>query len=181
MKFITPIFCLFVNYLVAQEFSPPNILLINVDDLGWRDVGFMGSKYYETPHLDSLSSQGVVFTNGYAAAANCAPSRASLMTGLWPTRHGIYTVGSSERGNKKDRRLVPVRTKKTLSIDFKVIPQVLKEYGYTTCHAGKWHLSDDPKTFDFDVNIESIFLFLTNISMHLLMLSIFKSGAVTNN
>ena len=58
MKFITPIFCLFVNYLVAQEFSPPNILLINVDDLGWRDVGFMGSKYYETPHLDSLSSQG---------------------------------------------------------------------------------------------------------------------------
>ena len=153
MKFITPIFCLFVNYLVAQEFSPPNILLINVDDLGWRDVGFMGSKYYETPHLDSLSSQGVVFTNGYAAAANCAPSRASLMTGLWPTRHGIYTVGSSERGNKKDRRLVPVRTKKTLSIDFKVIPQVLKEYGYTTCHAGKWHLSDDPKTFDFDVNI----------------------------
>ena len=52
MKFITPIFCLFVNYLVAQEFSPPNILLINVDDLGWRDVGFMGSTYYETPHLD---------------------------------------------------------------------------------------------------------------------------------
>ena len=47
MKFITPIFCLFLNYLVAQEFSPPNILLINVDDLGWRDVGFMGSKYYE--------------------------------------------------------------------------------------------------------------------------------------
>ena len=89
MKFIIPIFCLFVNYLVAQELSPPNIVLINVDDLGWRDVGFMGSKYYETPHLDSLSSQGVVFTNGYAAAANCAPSRASLMTGLWPTRHGI--------------------------------------------------------------------------------------------
>ena len=80
MKFITPIFCLFVNYLVAQEFSPPNILLINVDDLGWRDVGFMGSKYYETPHLDSLSSQGVVFTNGYAAAARSEEHTSELQS-----------------------------------------------------------------------------------------------------
>ena len=77
----------------------PNIVLINVDDLGWRDLGFMGSKFYETPNIDNLSKQGMVFTNGYASASNCAPSRACLMTGKWTPRHGIYTVSSSERGD----------------------------------------------------------------------------------
>ena len=67
----------------AQEQTAPNIILINIDDMGWKDVGFMGSKYYETPNIDGLAARGMVFTNGYAAAANCAPSRASLMTGLW--------------------------------------------------------------------------------------------------
>ena len=59
----------------------PNIIIINVDDMGWRDVGFMGSEYYETPNIDQLSESGMIFTNAYAASANCAPSRASLMTG----------------------------------------------------------------------------------------------------
>ena len=77
--------------------------------MGWKDVGFMGSEYYETPNIDQLAKQGMIFTNGYAAAANCSPSRASLMTGLWTTRHGIYTVGSSERGNVRDRKLIPIK------------------------------------------------------------------------
>ena len=148
------LFALFMNYFVnAQEFTPPNILLINIDDLGWKDVGFMGSKYYETTNIDNLASKGMVFTNGYAAGANCSPSRASLMTGLWTPRHGIYTVGNSDRGNTKDRKLIPVVNKRSLSNNFKVIPQVLKENGYTTCHAGKWHLSNDPTNFGFDFNI----------------------------
>ena len=57
--------------------SKPNVLLINIDDLGWRDLGFMGSEYYETPNIDALAKQGMIFTNGYASSANCAPSRAS--------------------------------------------------------------------------------------------------------
>src|SRR5512133_3785973 len=65
----------------------PNIILINIDDLCWRDVRFMGSEYYESPHLDMLASQGMIFTNAYAAAANCAPSRASMMSGQWTPRH----------------------------------------------------------------------------------------------
>ncbi|MBP2834371.1 sulfatase-like hydrolase/transferase, partial [Aquimarina sp. U1-2] len=81
-----------------KQNTKPNIVIINVDDMGWRDVGFMGSEYYETPNIDALCAQGMVFTNGYAASANCAPSRACLMTGLWTPRHGIYTVNSSERG-----------------------------------------------------------------------------------
>ena len=87
----------------------PNLIIINVDDLGWKDLGFMGSKYYETPNIDALSKQGMVFTNGYASASNCAPSRACLMTGLWTTSHGIYTVGSSERGKSRHRKLIPVK------------------------------------------------------------------------
>jgi arylsulfatase A-like enzyme len=152
IKLVLAVF-LCIQLLNAQENIPPNIILINIDDMGWKDVGFMGSKYYETPNIDRLASQGMVFTNGYAAASNCAPSRASLMTGLWTPRHGIYTVNTSERGKQKDRKLIPIKNTRTLSSKLKVIPQILKEKGYVTCHAGKWHLSDDPKTFGFDVNI----------------------------
>lgn len=131
----------------------PNIVIINIDDMGWKDVGFMGSKYYETPNIDELSASGMVFTNGYAASANCAPSRACLMTGKWTPRHGIYTVGSSERGASKHRKLIPIENTKTLDKKHKIIPEVLKKNGYTTCHAGKWHLSDNPLEYGFDKNI----------------------------
>ena len=77
---------------------PPNIVFINIDDMGWNDVSFMGSEYYETPNIDLLAENGMVFTQGYAAAANCAPSRASINTGKWTTRHQIYTVSNSDRG-----------------------------------------------------------------------------------
>ncbi len=121
--------------------------------MGWRDVGFMGSKFFESPTIDSLVRQGTTFTNGYASASNCAPSRASMLSGLWQTRHGIYTVGTSERGQSKDRKLVPVKNIETLDPKFKILPQVLKENGYQTCLSGKWHLSDDPLPYGFDVNI----------------------------
>lgn len=131
----------------------PNIVIINIDDMGWKDVGFMGSTFYETPNIDKLSATGMVFTNGYAASANCAPSRASLMTGKWTPRHGIYTVGSSERGASKHRKLIPIKNTVTLPKKHKIIPEVLKKNGYKTFHAGKWHLSDDPLEYGFDENI----------------------------
>ena len=93
---------------IEQSFNKPNILLINIDDMGWRDVGFMGSEYYETPNIDALAAGGVIFTNAYAASANCAPSRACMMSGRWTPRHGIYTVGTSERGKSKTRKLIPL-------------------------------------------------------------------------
>lgn len=137
----------------AETRSKPNIVLINIDDLGWRDVGFMGSKYYETPNIDKLAAQGMIFTNAYAAAANCAPSRACLMSGQWTPRHGIYTVDNSDRGKSKDRKLIPTPNLVTLANSIQVIPEILKRNGYITCHAGKWHLSDDPLQRGFDVNI----------------------------
>jgi arylsulfatase A-like enzyme len=60
-----------------------------VDDLGWRDIGFMGSQYYETPNIDKLASESMVFTQAYAAGAVCSPTRASIMTGRYPARIGI--------------------------------------------------------------------------------------------
>ncbi|XCF05455.1 sulfatase [Tamlana crocina] len=136
-----------------KQNTKPNIVIINVDDMGWRDVGFMGSEYYETPNIDALSAQGMVFTNGYAASANCAPSRACLMTGLWTPRHGIYTVNSSERGQSRDRKLIPTPNTTILAPTHAIIPKVLKKNGYKTCHAGKWHLSHNPLEYGFDVNI----------------------------
>ncbi len=136
-----------------QEFPPPNIILINVDDMGWRDVGFMGSEFYETPNLDSLAANGMIFTNAYASASNCAPSRACLMSGQWTPRHGIYTVNTSERGKSKDRKLIPTKNTTVLPDSQYILTEALKDAGYITCHAGKWHISSDPTTQGFDVNI----------------------------
>lgn len=133
--------------------SKPNIILINIDDMGWRDVGFMGSKYYETPNLDALAAKGMIFTNAYASASNCAPSRACLMSGQWTPRHGIYTVGTSERGKSRHRKLIAVKNNNILPDTQFILPEALKGAGYTTCQAGKWHLSKDPTTQGFDVSI----------------------------
>ena len=131
----------------------PNIILINIDDMGWNDVSFMGSEYYYTPHIDALASQGLVFTQGYAAASNCAPSRASIHSGKWSTRHQIYTVANSDRGRASDRKLIPIKNTTVLDQKFITLSQRLKKQGYTTCHSGKWHLSDDPLEYGFDFNI----------------------------
>ena len=136
-----------------RKILKPNIIIINVDDLGWMDLGYMGSEYYETPNIDKLSSLGMRFTNGYAAASNCAPSRAGLMTGRWATSHGIYTVGSSFRGESKHRKLIPTKNRTTLRKKQIVLADVLKESGYFTIHAGKWNLSESPLDYGFDINI----------------------------
>lgn len=131
----------------------PNIVFILVDDLGWSDTGFMGNPIYETPNLDKLASEGVVFTNAYAPAANCAPSRASIISGKNTPRHGIYTVGSSERGKSKDRKLIPTPNTTTLADSLITLAEVMRDNGYINASMGKWHLGEDPKTQGFDVNI----------------------------
>lgn len=135
------------------EAKKPNILIINIDDMGWKDVGFMGSEYYNSPNIDMLASEGVVFTQAYAGAANCAPSRACLMSGEWTPRHQIYTVGSSERGKAAERKLIPTENNETLGDEFVTIAEALKAGGYTTWHAGKWHLTNNPENQGFDENI----------------------------
>jgi len=131
----------------------PNILIVNIDDMGWKDAGFMGSEYYETPVLDGLAAKGMIFTSAYATASNCAPSRACMMSGQWTPRHGIYTVGSSERGKSRDRKIIPVENNTILADSCYTLAEALNDAGYITCHAGKWHLGEDPITQGFDINI----------------------------
>src|SRR3981081_4406845 len=74
---------------VPGESHPPNVVFILMDDLGWSDTTCYGSTFYETPNLDRLATQGVRFTNAYAACPVCSPTRASIMTGKYPARLGI--------------------------------------------------------------------------------------------
>ena len=145
-----------LNSCNKESLEKPNIVLIVADDLGWSDLSYMGSEYYETPNIDKLSKSGMTFYNGYASSANCAPSRATMLSGKYHTEHGIYTVTNSDRGSRKTRKIIPIETKTTLDLDFFVIPEMLKEMGYTNGHFGKWHLGDvgfHPEQSGFDVNI----------------------------
>lgn len=138
----------------------PNILFILVDDLGYSDVGFMGSKYYETPNIDTLADNAVVFTNGYAGAQVCSPSRATIMTGQFTARHGITDwigakSGEEWKKTKRESKLLPASYKNCIDTNSITLPMALKKEGYTTFFAGKWHLGDQghfPEDYGFDIN-----------------------------
>lgn len=142
-----------VGSLCSAVASTPNILFIYLDDYGWRDAGFMGSDFYETPHLDRLAADGMVFTNAYSAAANCAPARASLLSGQATPRHQIYNVGTTPRGDDTHRRLEHIPGVSDLDSDITTWAHLARQAGYTTATMGKWHLSDDPLPYGFDINI----------------------------
>lgn len=134
--------------------AQPNIIMIVVDDLGWSDVGYnQTTDLLETPNIDALAQQSVRFDNAYAGAANCAPSRAVLMSGQYGPRHGIYTVSPSTRGDSRTRKLIPIANKRGLQPNVITLAEALKDAGYATGHFGKWHLGDDPDTQGFDVNV----------------------------
>ena len=135
----------------------PNIVFVFIDDMGWRDVGFMGSEYYETPNIDKLAGQGMVFTNAYSNGPNCAPARACLLSGQYSPRHGVYTVGSSSRGKSKQRKLIPIENTTDLDSNIVTIAEAIKPAGYVSASIGKWHLGNDPELGPvgqgFDVNV----------------------------
>ena len=154
--------------LPAATARTPNIIFILADDLGYTDLACYGSRYYETPHIDRLASQGVRFINHHHHQ-NCAPTRAALMTGQYSVRTGIYTVGNIGRFDWGTRPLRPVDNVTNLPLDRVLLPQVLKRAGYATAMFGKWHLGQQgdyhPARRGFDEAIESAgqhFNFRTN-------------------
>jgi len=125
----------------VAEPSKPNIVLIFADDMGWHDAGYNNSNgFFETPNIDQLAKDGMTFTAAYAGAANCAPSRGCLMSGQYTPRHGIYAVGSTSRGPKKQFRMDPVPNTSDLRPSIITMAEALKAQGYATGHFGKWHL-----------------------------------------
>jgi len=129
----------------AAKTARPNALFIFADDLGWSDVGFNGSRYYETPRIDRLAAEGMRFTDSYVAAPNCAPSRATLMFGQYPPRTGCYTVGGEEGGGEANAELRTVtspKSIKTIPVEKICVARPLSDAGYNTAVFGKWHLGD---------------------------------------
>lgn len=131
----------------------PNIVFIFIDDMGWKDVGFMGSDYYETPTIDQLAGKGMVFTQAYANAANCAPSRACLLSGQYSPRHGIFTVARPDRGDPKDRRLIPIPNSRTVPLEQVMISEALKPANYRSAAIGKWNVGNSPEEQGFDFGL----------------------------
>lgn len=140
----------------------PNIVFVLADDLGWTDLRCYGSDLYQTPHIDRLAAQGMRFTSAYSACTVCSPSRAALMTGMYPARlHLTDWINGAERPYAKLK--IPDWTK-YLKHDYVTLAKALKAAGYLTIHAGKWHLarralpnlyqenrSDYPLAHGFDV------------------------------
>ncbi|EDM24809.1 aryl-sulphate sulphohydrolase [Lentisphaera araneosa HTCC2155] len=151
MKYILKLLLSLPALLCADQ--KPNIILINVDDMGWTDIGSLGSEYYQTPNLDRLIANGIKFSNAYAGAANCAPSRACLISGQSSPRHGVYTVGSSERGKPEQRKLIPTPNQIFLPPNTRTIGHAMSDAGYETITLGKWHVGEDPLLQGFKYNV----------------------------
>lgn len=126
--------------LPAAEKAKPNIIFILADDLGGMDVGCFNPKsFYETPHIDSLAKRGMRFTQGYAACCVCSPTRGSIMTGKYPPRFGITNFIPGGRAGQ----LKPAPNASHLPLEEVTVAEALREGGYATFFAGKWHLGGD--------------------------------------
>jgi arylsulfatase A-like enzyme len=146
--------------------SKPNVLFILADDLGWRDLGCYGSRFYETPNIDRLAARGLSFSQAYSASPLCSPTRSSIMTGLAPARIGITvpvchlpevilesTVSKAAGRYKKS---LTVESATRLKPEYFTLAESFKAAGYATAHFGKWHLGAEPYSplqqgFDVDV------------------------------
>jgi arylsulfatase A len=133
----------------------PNFVFILIDDMGWKDGGCFGSKFYQTPEIDSLAASGLRFTQAYAACAVCSPTRAALMTGKYPARLHITDYIPGENLPRNSRFHLP-DWQKHLPLEETTLATALKRLGYATAHIGKWHLGGGaflPEHQGFDINI----------------------------
>lgn len=153
----------------AEPARPTNVVFILVDDLGWADLGYAGSSFYQTPNIDRLAASGMVFTDAYAACPVCSPTRASILTGKTPARTDTTdwfgapqqdaVLAQIQRG--EDNRwtrlpLVGANYVPHLPLEEHTLAEAFRDAGYATFFAGKWHLGGDgfgPTTQGFDINI----------------------------
>ncbi len=130
----------------------PNFIFILIDDLGWKDLSCYGSTFYETPNIDKLASQGMRFTDAYAAGPNCSPTRGSILLGKYPARSKLTDWLFNWRRSK----LIPPKYLPQLPFEDTTLAEAFKQAGYTTALVGKWHLGRKPsypENHGFDINI----------------------------
>ncbi|MFT5239469.1 MAG: arylsulfatase A-like enzyme/lysophospholipase L1-like esterase [Candidatus Promineifilaceae bacterium] len=150
-----------VSASLAAEKPRPNIVFFLIDDLGWADVGCYGSTFYETPNIDQLAAQGMRFSDAYAVNPVCTPTRASIMTGKYPSRIKMTNFGGHRGPSGAAYKLLGPDAIGSLPLPETTIAEALKAGGYRTAHIGKWHLQSHsqkdkanfPQAQGFDVNI----------------------------
>ena len=160
MKTFTLFLVLAPLALLATQPKQPNVLFILVDDLGAMDLTNEGSTFYETPNIDRIANEGMKFTRGYATCQVCSPSRASILTGKYPTNHGItqYIGGPSGEAHRKKGRHdshLPPQYERNLRASEITLAEAMRDAGYKTFFAGKWHLGSRgswPTDHGFEIN-----------------------------
>jgi arylsulfatase A-like enzyme len=123
----------------AAEIQHPNIVFILIDDMGQRDVGCYGSRFYETPNIDAMAQRGMRFTNAYAACPVCSPTRASILTGKYPARLNL-TDWLPGRPDRPDQKMLRPKIIDQLPLEENNLARALKSAGYVSASIGKWHL-----------------------------------------
>lgn len=153
--------CLLLQFLGVFAFgqkekrqAKQNIIFILADDLGWKDLGSYGSDFYETPNIDALAKDGVLFTDAYAASPLCSPTRASILTGQEPGRLRFTTPSGhvpqvvldpkeTFAAGPHDKTATP-ETRTRLPNEYLTFAEVLQNNDYATAFMGKWHLGSSP-------------------------------------
>ena len=146
--------------LGVLQAKKPNVLFILIDDMGAHDLSNEGSEFYESPNVDRIANEGMKFTRGYATCQVCSPSRASILTGKYPTNHGITTwIGDAtgEAWGKRGRHdsHFPPEYERNLRASEITLAEAMKDAGYKTFFAGKWHLGSEgswPTDHGFEIN-----------------------------
>lgn len=128
-----------ISWGAAAQNTSPNIVFIMADDLGWKDLGCYGNPFNETPNIDKLASQGIRFTQAYAACPVCSPTRASILTGKYPARLQLTNFIKGERTDPQSS-VLPANWKPYLEARETTVAELLKQRGYTTGMVGKWHV-----------------------------------------
>lgn len=137
---------------------PPNIVLIPIDDLGWRDLGCCGGSAFETPNIDRVAEQGLRFTQAYSDCPVCSPSRAAMLTGKNPARlqfTGHITAIGRHR-HPDNSRIIPPDDRMDLPLDEITLAEALQPAGYVSASIGKWHVGREgfwPEAQGFDLNV----------------------------
>jgi arylsulfatase A len=147
--------CIITSGCATTSSENPNIILFVVDDLGWTDLSCYGSNFNQTPNIDQLAAQGMLFTDAYASCTVCSPTRASIMTGKYPAR--LHCTNFIPGHDRPFAQFVPPPWKQYLDTSEYTLAEALQDEGYLTIHLGKWHLGEEKKFWPewqgFDLNI----------------------------